>query len=159
LSSVARSVVDDDERVVVEAEVFTPKGDGTALDLAVVEAAIRANADRYVVQACVYDRWSFERSAQDLTDFGLTMVEQPMTAQRMTVASQNLFEAITSGVIAHSGDPVLTAHVRAGATKAHEHGWRLVKGKTRRPIDALVALALAYSSIDTAVVRCWVEFW
>jgi len=76
------------------------------------------------------------------------MVEQPQSAERMTVASQDLYTAIVSGEILHNGDPTLAAHVRAGATKQHERGWRLVKGKSRRPIDALIALALAYTQIN-----------
>jgi phage terminase large subunit-like protein len=146
-SAVARLWRREDDRVVVEVEVFTPRGDGTAIELAVVEAAIDRNAIKYDVRGVVYDRWAFERSAQDLSDRGLVMIEVPMSPERMTVASQGMYEAIISREIAHNGDPVLAAHVRAGATKPHERGWRLVKGKSRRPIDALIAMTLAYSQV------------
>jgi len=146
-SAVVRLWRRPDGRVVVEAEVYAPRGDGTALDLSLVEAAIRRNADRYDVRTAVYDRWAFERSAQELADFGLNMIELPQSAERLTVASQDLYTAIVSGELAHNGDPTLAAHVRAGAVKQHERGWRLVKGKSRRPIDALIALALAYSQL------------
>ena len=146
-SAVVRLWRRDDGRVVVEAEVFAPRGDGTALELAVVEQAIRDNADRFTVRAVVYDRWSFERSAQELSDRGLLMIEQPMSPERMTLASQQLYEAIIGGEIAHDGDPVLAAHVNAGAVKPTERGWRLVKNKARRPIDALIAMALAYTQV------------
>lgn len=147
-SAVVRLWEREDQHVVVEAEVYAPRGDGTALDLSLVEAAIRRNADRYDVRAVVYDRWSFERSAQELADGGLLMVEQPQSAERMTIASADIYEAILSRRLAHSGDPILAAHVRAGATKQHERGWRLVKSKAKRPIDALIALTLAFTQIN-----------
>ena len=147
-SAVVRLWRRGDGRVIVEAEVYAPKGDGTSLDLTQVEAAIRRNADRYQVDACVYDKWAFERSAQELADGGLLMVELPQSPERMTVASTSLYEAIVEREIAHNGDPILAAHVRAGATKQHERGWRLVKGKASRPIDALIAMALAYTQIN-----------
>jgi phage terminase large subunit-like protein len=136
----------EDGKVVAEAEVFRPRGD-TALDLSVIEAAIHANAEKYDVRAVVYDRWSFERSAQDLSDRGLLTIEMPQSPERMSVNSMNLYEAILQKTLVHAGDPILTAHVRAGATKQHERGWRLVKSEAKRPIDALIALALAYSQV------------
>jgi len=139
----------EDGRLVAEAEILAPQGDGTSLELRAVEGAIQRMADRYNVGAVVYDKWSFERSAQDLSDRGLLMVEQPMSVERMSIASQELYDAIVHRRIAHAGDPALAAHVKAGATKMHERGWRLVKGKSKRPIDALIALCLANSQVDS----------
>jgi hypothetical protein len=57
---------------------------------------------------------------------------------------QNLYRLIETGCLAHDGDPVLRAHVCRGITKQTERGWRLVKDpKLARPIDALIALAMA----------------
>jgi len=70
-----------------------------------------------------------------------------MSLERMTQASMALHEAIIQGEIVHAGDPILSAHVRAGAAKHHDRGWRLDKGKSRRPIDALIGMALAYSRL------------
>jgi len=149
-SAIVRLWCRDDGRVVVEADVFAPQGDGTALELATVEQAIRDSADRFMVQGVVYDRWSFERSAQELSDRGLLMIELPQSPERMSMASAAIYEAILKGEIAHAGGAVLTAHVLAGAVKPHERGWRLVKSKARRPIDALIAMALAFTEIDRA---------
>lgn len=147
-SAVVRMWRRPDGKIVTEAEVFAPQGDGTALEIATVEAAVRRNAERFRVKAVVYDKWSFERSAQDLKNEGLFMVEQPMSVERMVIASQNLFTAVMDGEIVHAGDPVLAAHVNAGGVKAQsDRGWRLVKGPSKRPIDALIAMALAYSQI------------
>jgi len=147
-SAVVRLWRRPDGRVVVEAEVFAPKGDGTAMELSTVDAAIHRMAGEYRVRAVVFDEWAFERSAQDFEDLGLLMIKQPMSVERMSRDSQHLYDAIVQRRIAHDGDPVLAAHVRAGAVKRHERGWRLVKGKAKRKIDALIALALAFSQAE-----------
>lgn len=134
----------------VQAEVFTPKGDGTPLDLGLVEDAVRRAADRWEVLEVAYDRWSFERSAQILSDEGLLMAEFPMTNARMAPATHRLFEAIQKRAVQHDGDPVLRAHVEAGFLKATERGDRLTKGKASRPIDALMALLIAWERAEGA---------
>jgi phage terminase large subunit-like protein len=157
-SAVVRLWKRDDGRVVVEADVFAPKGDGTALELAMVEAAIDRNARRFKVGGVAFDPWSFERSAQDLQDRGLRMVEFPQKAARMADVSRQLYDAIVEKRVVHAGDPVLTAHVQAGAVKQYESSWRLVKGKSRRPVDALIALAMGLAVADIPEVVPLVEF-
>jgi phage terminase large subunit-like protein len=121
-----------------------------AADLARVEEKIRGLAREFNVHEVAYDPWSFARSAEMLSDEGLPMVEFPQSPERMATASAGLYEAIISKVIAHDGDPVLGAHVAAGSTKETERGWRLVKNpKTRKPIDALIALALAFNRAES----------
>jgi phage terminase large subunit-like protein len=72
------------------------------------------------------------------------MVEFPQSPERMANASENLYRLIEAGQLAHDGDPVLRAHVMGGVTKETERGWRLQKDpKLSRPIDALIALAMA----------------
>lgn len=127
-----------------EAEVITPPTDGTSLDIAAVEAAVRTLAGRFDVQAVAYDPWRFERSAQLLGDEGLLMVEHPMTNARMAPESEALYEAIMGGKIVHDGDAELASHVNAGIPTETERGWRLTKRKAKDKIDALIALLLAY---------------
>ena len=153
-SAVVRVWERDDGRVVVEADVFTPRGDGTALEIVGLEEAIREHAEVYEVVAVAYDKWQFERSAQEFSDRGLNM-----TPERLVPATQRLHEAIVTAKIAHAGDPVLAAHVNAGALKPHERGDRLVKGKSRRPIDALMALAIAFTEVGMPVPEVGVAFW
>lgn len=139
---------EDDDKIVVQAEVFDPPADGSPLDLSKVEHKIRELARRFQVRGVVYDPWKFERSAQMLSDEGLLMIEHPMTNERMAPASARLFEAITSGRIVHDGDPTLAAHVAAGATKDTERGWRLTKANAKRKIDALMAMLIALGQAD-----------
>ena len=140
----------EEPRRVMLFDVFTPAGDGTPLDLGLAEDALRRAADRFEVLEAVYDRWSFERSAQILSDEGMLMAEFPMTNERMVPATARLHEAIQGRALAHGGDPVLRAHVEAGHLKSTERGSRLVKGKAGRPIDALMALAIAWSRAEQA---------
>jgi phage terminase large subunit-like protein len=132
-----------DGRLVVRARVISPPSHGV-VELARVERAVRETCADYRVEGVAYDPWSFRRSAEILEADGLPMVEFPQSPERMANASENLRRAIESGELVHDGDPVLRAHVMAGVTKDTERGWRLVKDpKLRRPIDALIALAMA----------------
>lgn len=157
-SAIAILHLRDDGKVMVKAEVFKPAGDGTPLELATLEDRIRKLAGQYQVQGVVYDRWSFERSAQQLSDEGLLMIEFPMTNERTVPASSRLYEAIVGGKIVHDGDPILAAHVAAGAVKETERGWRLVKGKVNRAIDALIALMIGLPSVEQGAGRTEIEW-
>lgn len=139
----------DDGKVPLRARIFKPKGDGTPLDLIEVENEIRSLATRYSVRGVGYDKWSFERSAQILSDEGLNMVEFSMANERIVPASARLYEAITTKRVVHDGDLELAAHVAAGATRDTERGWRIAKGKAKRSMDALSAILIAFSLADT----------
>jgi phage terminase large subunit-like protein len=132
-----------DGRVAVKSVVMRPPSDGE-IPLERVEQKIRDLCDSLDVQGVMYDPWSFRRSAELLTSEGVPMVEFPQSPERMANASENLYRLIDAGQLSHDGDPVLRAHVVAGVTKETERGWRLVKDpKMSRPIDALIALAMA----------------
>lgn len=134
----------DDGVCVVEAKVIEPPRDEQSLDIAGLEQLVRSCGKRYRVVEAAYDPWRFERSAQQLGDEGFAMVEFPMSNERTAPASAALYEAIVGGRVVHDGDPVLAAHVAAGATVDTERGWRLTKRKAKHKIDALMALLIAY---------------
>lgn len=138
----------------VRAKVLEPPGDGTTLDIAAVEQLVRDFARRYTVVEAAYDPWRFERSAQQLGDEGIPMVEFPMSNERTAPASAALYEAIVERRIVHDGDRVLSAHVAAGATVDTERGWRLTKRKAKKKVDALMALLIAHRrSVEGAAPR------
>jgi phage terminase large subunit-like protein len=131
-----------DGQVAVKARILTPAAGG--LPLEVIETAVREACEGRNVQAVLFDPWRFQRSAELLAADGLPMVEFPQSPERMANASENLYRLIEGGLLAHDGDPLLRAHVVAGVTKETERGWRLVKDpRLSRPIDALIALAMA----------------
>ena len=136
-------VAERDGKLAVKARIMAPPARGS-LPLQKVEDAIREIVGTYTVQMVAFDPWSFRRSAELLADEGIPMVEFPQSPERMAEASANLFRLIEAGLLAHDGDPGLRSHVLAGVTKETERGWRLQKDpKLTRPIDALIALAMA----------------
>lgn len=91
-----------------------------------------------------YDPAFFERSAQLLEGEGLAMVEFPQTDSRMIPVSQQFFQLISEGSLAHDGDPVLKRHVESVTADQKPRGWRLSKPKgSRKKIDAAIASAIA----------------
>lgn len=64
----------------------------------------------------------------------------------MALAAQRLSEAISAKRIAHPDDEDLNLHVLAASAKAVGEGWRFVKSRKQpRPIDGVIALAMAHS--------------
>jgi phage terminase large subunit-like protein len=98
---------------------------GRNLDVAAVEGYLRELHRSYRVAEFVYDPAYFERSAQALADEGLPMVEHPQSRSRMVPACSLAFEQIAAGRVRHDGQPTLS------------------KGRSRRKIDACIALVMA----------------
>jgi phage terminase large subunit-like protein len=78
------------------------------------------------------------------------MVEFPQSAQRMVPAIGTLYECIVNQQLAHDGDPMFTDQVLSAVPRQTDAGLRLSKGKSRRKIDAAIALAMA---VDRATRR------
>ena len=129
-----------DGRVVVRAKIWHP--DANAMDVSAVEQHIRDINQQFNVVENAYDPAFFQRSAEVLSE-NHVMVEFPQSAARMIPACGNLYELIVNQVIAHDGDPMFTDQVMSAAQRSTESGWRLSKGKSKRKIDAAIALAIA----------------
>jgi len=129
-----------DGRVVVRAKIWHP--DANAMDVSAVEQHIRDINREFNVVENAYDPAFFQRSAEVLSE-NHVMVEFPQSAARMIPACGNLYELIVNQVIAHDGDPMFTDQVMSAAQRSTESGWRLSKGKSKRKIDAAIALAIA----------------
>jgi phage terminase large subunit-like protein len=137
-------------RLVVRARIWKPAKAG-AIDVAAVENHLRDLHRNLNVQAFAYDPAYFTRSAQILEDEGLPMIEWPQSAQRMVPACQTAYRIITDGTAEHDGDPEFADHILSAATRPTENGWRLSKGKSRRKIDAAIALAIAAHMAMTSI--------
>lgn len=142
------AVQERDGRFFASARIWTPTPE-MVLDILSVEQHIRSLADAYDIVEVVYDPRFFERSAQVLEDdYGLPMIEFPQNHIRMVPACGHAYEAIGSGRLAHDADAVFTDQVLAAAQIATENGWRLSKGRSRRKIDACIALVMALDRAD-----------
>lgn len=142
-----RREVDDVFHFDVEARIFEPPADpDQAFDISIIRNHIAGLADRYDLERVAFDPWRLEETGQALEDDGLPMIRFSMGWERTGPASEGLYDAIVSGRVHHSGDPLFAAHVAAGATTENERGaWRLTKRKATEPIDALMALLMAHA--------------
>jgi phage terminase large subunit-like protein len=135
-----------DGKLHVLTRIFTPPGGGELLDPTLAEDYILELCQRYNVLAAPYDPWQFMRSALLLIEKGAPLEEVPQNPVRMVPAAQALYDAVTQGRIVHDGDPELAAQVDAAVMKdTGTRGWMLDKKRSTRPIDAVVALAMAVS--------------
>lgn len=140
-TSVAIAWPRDDGRIAVQANVWRP--DDNKIDLAEIMAHIRDLADQFSVQGVVYDPRFFDYPAAVLMDEGIPMIEVPQNVERMVPACGYAWEQIVAGNIVQPGDPTLDDHVLSAAQRPGERGWTLSKGKSKRKIDACIALVLA----------------
>lgn len=118
-----------------------------------VESAIRAACKRFRVVEIAADPYLWQRSLQILADEKLPVVEFPQSPERMIGACQRFYEAVLTGKVAHSGNPVLARHLRAAATKTTERGTRIVKETSGRKIDAAIAAVMAHEIAATKKQR------
>lgn len=137
----------------VRAHVHVPGG---RVLLGPVEAFITDElARRYQVTEIAYDPRFFEKSAQDLSDAGFTVVEFPQQGTGMAAAVQAFYAAVGEGAIAHDGDPVFAAHVASCVATNSDGGWKLRKLKSTEGgqgarIDALIAAVMAHARASAA---------
>ena len=139
-------------RIVCRARIWLPDGD--FVDVAEVEQHLRDLHTLYDVREIAYDPAYMQRTAEVLADDGLSMVEFAQSAQRMVPACGTLYEMIVGGRVAHDGAPVFTDQVLSAAPRSTDQGWRLSKGKSKRKIDAAIALAMA---VDRATRKMEVQ--
>jgi phage terminase large subunit-like protein len=129
-----------DEKIVVRSKIWQPKDEG--VDVADVEHYLRQLHQTYDVREFAFDPAYFQRSAEQLADEGLRMVEFPQNGQRMIPACGQAYELIVAGKVAHDGSPTFTDQVLSAAQRMTDNGWRLSKGKSKRKIDACIAMVI-----------------
>lgn len=136
---------DEDDRVLLgDCAIWDPREIGK-VRISEVEEHLRKLADRYVIAGVLYDPRFFERSAEDLSNEGLTMIEMQQNSSDMGDAYQAFYAAVAEGHIRHAGTPQLSAHVLATAAEKTDRGWKVRKLRQSQRIDACVA----------AVMACW----
>jgi phage terminase large subunit-like protein len=144
-----------DGRLDVDARIFSVRDDvphhvlhpaGT-IDFGDVEAFLLELASRFDVREVRFDPRFLERSmevlAARLPSSAVAPVEPYTNAHRQALAA--LERAVLEGTIRHPGDPAASQQVLAAASDRFDNGdvRRLRKLDRTRPIDAVVALALA----------------
>lgn len=140
-SAVAAVRKDEEGNLHTKVRIFEANESG--MDFDAIENLIRDYAANYQVVECAFDPFAFTRSAQMLEDEGIAMVQVRQDHSNMVPASQALFDAVVNGQLIHDRDPAVREHIEAAVSQQTERGWRLSKRKSRAPIDAAIALALA----------------
>ena len=131
--------------------ILTPPGDGTSLAVEDVFAELEQMAERWPGLTFVLDPLAggehlAQRLDAELPDTTVATHSQGHTA--MCLASQRLAEAVAAGRLVHPDDPQLNGHVLAAAIRTVGEQWRFAKPRGRTaPIDAVIALAMAHSTI------------
>lgn len=131
--------------------IFTPPGDGTSLAVDVVFDALEEMADRwpgvtFVLDPAADGEHLAQRLEADLTH--VTVATHSQKHSPMCLAASRLSEAIAAGRVAHPDDGELNSHVLAAASRSVGEQWRFSKQRGRHaPIDALIALAMAHSTL------------
>ena len=109
-----------------------------------IQKAIRAAHARYDLTAAIDERYA-DQMMSELAAEGVAVESFPQSNERMCPAAADLRSAVLAGDLAHDGDPILSAHVNAAASRdIGDGGFKLVKSrKNGPPIDGAVALAMA----------------
>lgn len=139
--AIVQAQKNEEGRFGVRAKIWHPSDEG--VDVADVESYLRSLHRDFNVVEFAYDPAFFQRSAEILADDGLPMVEYPQSGSRMIPACGNAYELIVSARVVHEGSPTFTDQVLSAAQRMTENGWRLSKGKSKRKIDACIAMVMA----------------
>ena len=131
----------DDGKYAVKSKVWTPPASGTGIDMADIKQYIRELP--YKILGGPYDPRFFDQPARDLQDEGIPMEEWPQTHERMVPACGLAWDLIVQGNLVHDGDSTLEDHVLSAAQRPGDRGWSLSKGKSKRKIDACIAMVMA----------------
>lgn len=142
----------DDQTVHVHPPiVLTPPGDGTSIPVDDVFAPLEEWADRWPGATFVIDPAADGEHLAQRLDAELTDVTVSTHSQKhgpMCLAASRLSESIAAARIAHPDDPELNSHVLSAAAKSVGEQWRFAKQRGRQaPIDAVIALAMAHSTL------------
>lgn len=138
------------DRCVVRSKIWQPEMEG--VDVVDVERYLRELHNQFQVREFAFDPAYFQRSAEALSDDGLPMVEFPQSGSRMIPACGNAYEMIVNRKVAHDGSPTFTDQVMSAAQRMTDTGWRLSKGKSKRKIDACIAMVMALDRATTKPV-------
>ncbi len=117
---------------------------GDTVDYAVIEAAIREDAERFRPTAIAFDDWNSRDLCNRLIADGLPLVKFIQGARSYHPAMQEVEQAYRKGYLAHSGDPVLR-WCASNVVPRYDANLNMAPDKKRSPdkIDDMVALYMA----------------
>lgn len=144
----------EDGRVDVDARIYSVRPDaphhvtheGGRIDFEAIENDVVELFDEFSPLGAGYDPRFLDRSAEildrRLPEATIFAVEPASKHYRDAINS--FHRGVVEGIVRHRGDAAITAHVLATKGELDDRGWKLSKRKHSKPIDATVAMALAY---------------
>jgi len=156
-------------RLLGPATILTPPRDGTALDPAEIEQALRELHARNPIDMVVMDTNKAEQLAAWISDeFNTTVIDRPQSNSEACQDFERFMEALREGWLYHSGDAGLTRHalnaveymMPGGKSRFDRPSQGRVRNSSeqdRRVIDALTAASMVHSFAGgvTAGVESW----
>lgn len=145
----------DDGRIDVDCRIWSARAEaphhelcpGGKIDYEAVEDFVAEDCfGRLRVFEAAYDPRYLDRSADIIADrIGEARIApvEP-TSRLMRDALAAFHRGVSDGTLRHRGDPAARAHIAATKARQDERGWTVRKREHRRPIDAVIAMALAY---------------
>ena len=123
------------------------RADDWSVPLHDVMEEIRKACRKYRVTEVVFDPFRYALVMQTLEAERIPVVAFPWSPARITPATTELFRAVVSGELTHSGDPRLARHVANAVVREDAKGVRLDKAKrgSRARIDLAAAMLQAHS--------------
>jgi phage terminase large subunit-like protein len=153
-----------DGRVSVKAKIFRAQDTAQKrVNHAEVWEYIRGEIHGLGFRGVVYDPRFFELPARMLEDDGIMTIQFDQSPQRMAPACGEAYRRILENSLVHRGDPDLNSHVLSAAKKPQERGgFTLSKGRSKRHIDACVAMVMGIWVLlevpEEEEVLPWVDF-
>ena len=134
--------------------IIVPPQDGTSTDFELIFQAAEAMRERWPSCAfCLDPEAGGEVLAQRIDrELGGQIFTHSQRVAPMCRASQGLAEVIASGEFEHPDDHEFNRHVLGAAARFVGVGWRFTKqkGQSARPIDAVIATAIAVRVLLTS---------
>lgn len=162
--AVARVELLPDGRIAVTTKIWEAlQGMNHKINHAEVWEYINEQATGLAFRGVVYDPRFFELPARLLEDEGISTIEFDQSPQRMSPACGEAYRRILNKEIVHNGDEELRSHVLAAAAKPQERGgFTLSKGRSKRHIDACIAMCMGIWVLlevpDEEEVLPWVDY-
>lgn len=121
------------------------EGDGFEVNHLEVEDRIRELARDFQVVEIVADPFRWQRTLQVLDEEGLPVHKFPQSTTRLNPATTDLRAAVNAGLLTHSSEPDLNAHILRASIEESTRGMKLSKPSRNQKIDLAACLIMAYS--------------
>lgn len=137
--------VDDKTLILIDHKVFVPdEKRHYTIDLeSTVEKALLQYNKKYNIKKIFYDPYQFQRSAAQLRQSNLKMIEFPQSQANTVEMSETLSDLLHNQRLLLYEDQEIRLHLLNAQAKECQRGWRIVKKRQGKKIDLTIALALA----------------